>query len=92
MLKNNSVVTLAITNKKKLDSLQWHIKAKHSLIIFDCDECDYQTPYKQTVMKHKRSKHHNGLKPYACGSCVYRTTHKYSLLNLSVSIHGAIKF
>ena len=75
----------------RTDSLKYHIIAKHSSIRFDCDECDYQTAYMNTLKKHKRIKHHNGLKPHVCDACVFRTTHKYDLLNHKVNIHGAKK-
>ena len=34
-----------------------HKKAKHSGILYDCDECDHQSAYKKNLYRHKRMKH-----------------------------------
>jgi hypothetical protein len=52
--------------------------AKHSLITFPCDECDYRAAQKGSLRNHKRAMH-NGER-YPCGEP--DAAGKYKLFNL----------
>ena len=70
--------------------VQAHVIAKHTSIRYDCDECDFQTAYKQMVRKHKEAKHSNGVHPYNCDSCIFTAATTTTKLDTHrKNVHGA---
>jgi len=49
-----------------------------SQVMISCDQCDYHTPFKGNLKKHKEAKH-DGIK-YPCDKCDYAATQKQSLM------------
>ena len=70
--------------------LKRHIEAKHTGIRYDCDECDFQTAYSKDVRRHKMSIHHNGIKPFNCPECEYKSaTQEYLSAHMKSHIRQA---
>ena len=70
--------------------LKRHIEAKHTGIRYDCDECDFQTAYSKDVRRHKMSIHHNGIKPFKCPECEYKSaTQEYLSAHMKSHIRQA---
>ena len=70
--------------------LKRHVEAKHTGIRYDCDECDFQTAYSKDVRRHKMSIHHNGIKPFKCPECEYKSaTQEYLSAHMKSHIRQA---
>ena len=70
--------------------LKRHIEAKHTGIRYDCDKCDFQTAYSKDVRRHKMSIHHNGIKPFNCPECDYKSaTQEYLSSHMKSHIRQA---
>lgn len=70
--------------------LKRHVEAKHTGIRYDCNECDFQTAYSKDVRRHKMSIHHNGIKPFKCPECEYKSaTQEYLSAHMKSHIRQA---
>ena len=58
--------------------------------MYPCDQCDYKSQHKGSVVRHLKSKH-EGVK-YPCDQCDYKTTNKRNLLRHLKSKHEGVKY
>ena len=69
-----------------------HLKSMKSNegVKFPCDQCDYKTTRKNSLMTHIKSRH-EGVK-FPCDQCDYKATLKRNLLTHIESLHKGITF
>ena len=71
-------------------SSDWRNRGLHTNEKITCNECGYQTSYKETLTKHKQVLHEG--KGYRCGSCEYMATEKGILTKHKQSRHEGKKY
>merc|ERR1712133_174998 len=75
---------------KNAKSLQNHINKKHQGIEYRCNQCDYESDYKDSLTYHIQSKHENVR--YYCDQCDKKFTLVGSLNKHIKSVHEGIQY
>ena len=71
-------VRVAEPRSKATNSKKPTRKSQALEVMISCDQCDYHTPFKDNLKKHKEAKH-DGIK-YPCDKCDYAATQKQRLM------------
>ena len=76
MLKD--FVPVPVFNQRTLEKMKkMERRRKQGLVVYYCKECNYATPLKSELVKHSRT--HSGERPFECGICDDKFTHKVTL-------------